>query len=360
MSARAVHLVIDARPRGPRGLLAAEVVLGKNVLEHLLDLAEEHVPRGEAIIVHARDDEHARLRDLALSERPDRVVFVNGPTRADAAVLRTDRLYDRGRLRRGLRRGRSPESAVLWRLDQPEALSSAEDELTRRVSYQPLGKYWAFPIARRLAELLCPTSIRPNALTLASGGLMLAAALVVAFGPGNGWIERIVVALGLALALILDTADGRLARLQGTRSALGQWLDQVLDELADMALHAAIAWSAFSRDGQPVWLLLGMLYASGKYLFVVQSLLGEELERTNRETSGRSGRHAAEPGRSRDRDVIVWLKSLVRMVGHADVRWHGWIVLSLLGRLDVALAVYAAYFPLRAFAGAVRKGVRYA
>lgn len=223
-----------------------------------------------------RDDEHARLRDLALSERPDRVVFVNGPTRADAAVLRTDRLYDRGRLRRGLRRGRSPESAVLWRLDQPEALSSAEDELTRRVSYQPLGKYWAFPIARRLAELLCPTSIRPNALTLASGGLMLAAALVVAFGPGNGWIERIVVALGLALALILDTADGRLARLQGTRSALGQWLDQVLDELADMALHAAIAWSAFSRDGQPVWLLLGMLYASGKYLFVVQSLLGEE------------------------------------------------------------------------------------
>ena len=29
MSARAVHLVIDARPRGPHGLLAAEVVLGQ-------------------------------------------------------------------------------------------------------------------------------------------------------------------------------------------------------------------------------------------------------------------------------------------------------------------------------------------
>ena len=361
MSARAVHLVIDARPRGPRGLLAAEVVLGKNVLTHLLDLAEEHVAPGAAIIVHARDDEHARLRDLTLNTRPDRVAFVNGPPRADAAVLRTDRLYDRGRLRRGLRRGRSPESAVVWRLDRPEALSAAEVELTRRATYQPLGKYWAFPIARRLAETLCPTSIRPNALTLAAGGLMLAAASIVAFSPGGGWIVRIVVALGLALALILDTADGRLARLQGTSSAFGQWLDQVLDELADMALHAAIAWSAFNRDGQPIWLLCGMLYASGKYLFVVQSLLGEELERANREPSRRpGGQRAAEPGRSRDRNVGVWLKGAVRMIGHADVRWHGWIVLSLFGRLDVALAVYAAYFPLRAFAGAVGKGVRYA
>ena len=48
MSARAVHLVIDARPRGPHGLLAAEVVLGKSVLHHLLDLAVEHVPAGKA------------------------------------------------------------------------------------------------------------------------------------------------------------------------------------------------------------------------------------------------------------------------------------------------------------------------
>ena len=48
------------------------------------------------------------------------------------------------------------------------------------------------------------------------------------------------------------------------------------------------------------------------------------------------------------------------MIGHADVRWHLWIALAILGRLELALAAYAVYFPLRALAGSVRKGVRYA
>ena len=98
MSARAVHLVIDARPRGPHGLLAAEVVLGKSVLRHLLDLAVEHVPPGKAVVVHARGDEHDRLRELAHGSSSGGVVLVNGPPRADAAILRTDRLYDPARL----------------------------------------------------------------------------------------------------------------------------------------------------------------------------------------------------------------------------------------------------------------------
>ncbi len=359
MSARAVHLVIDARPRGPHGLLAAEVVLGKSVLHHLLELAVEHVPPGKAVVVHARGDEHERLRELARGSSTDGVVFVNGPPRADAAILRTDRLYDPARLRRGLRRGRSPESAVLWRLDRPESLLTADQELTRRLSYQPLGKYWAFPLARRLAERLCQTMIRPNAVTLASGTLMLWAAALIAFGL-NGWIGRVTIALSLAVALVLDTADGRLARLQGTSSAFGRWLDEVLDELADMALHAAIAWAAFNRDGRPIWLLVGIIYASGKYLFVIQSLSSDGLEGPKSNSATLLPASGQERGSSRMRERLRRLTELVRLIGHADVRWHLWIVLALAGRLDVALAAYAVYFPGRAFAGAVKKGVHHA
>ena len=274
MSSRPHHLAIDARPRGPRGLMAAEVVLGRSMLGHVLDLAAALAPAGAPVLIHARPEEHHELRELAGDRLRPGVVFVSGPPRADAVVLRTDRYYDAARPERG----RSPESAVLWRLDRPEALFTADEELTRRLTYQPIGKYWAFPLAERLAEFLRPGPVRPNAVTLTAAALMLAAAGLTAAGA-DGWAGRAAVATAMALALVLDTADGRLARLQGTSSAFGRWLDQFLDELADLALHAAIAWSAFARDGRPAWLLLGIAYASGKYLVLVQSTLGDELER---------------------------------------------------------------------------------
>jgi phosphatidylglycerophosphate synthase len=161
------------------------------------------------------------------------------------------------------------------------------------------------------------------------------------------------IAAAMALALVLDTADGRLARLQGTSSAFGRWLDEFLDELVDLTLHAAIAWAAFFRDGRPVWLLLGMAYASGKYLFRVQSSLGDELEgRTNTRP-----RHSAS---LREGHFIRRISEVVRLLGHADLRWHLWIVLAAVGRLDVALAAYAAYFPARALGASIRRGWRHA
>jgi phosphatidylglycerophosphate synthase len=357
MSSRAVHVVIDARPRGPRGLLAAEVILGRAMLCHLIDLAAHVSSLAEPITIHASEFEHRELRALAGRGREEGVRFVTGPPRADAAVLRTDCFYDKTRLTRSLLAGRSPESAVLWRLDRVESLLSADDELIRRLSYQPLGKYWAFPLARSLAERLRTTWIRPNHVTVAAAALMLLAAGLVA-AAGSGWFARVGAALALALALVLDTADGRLARLQGTTSAFGRWLDQILDELADITLHVAIAWAAYIATGSAWWLGFGMLYGSGKYLFMVQSLLGEELEREG--TVAASHRASLNHSASRVRlGQLGRLAALVRSVGHADIRWHLWIALAIAGRLEIALAVYACYFPARALSGAVRKVVRH-
>jgi len=187
---------------------------------------------------------------------------------------------------------------------------------------------------------------------------MLLAAELVAAGP-LGWLGQAAVASALALALVLDTTDGRLARLQGTTSAFGRWLDQILDELADLTLHAAIAWAAYIATGRALWLVLGIVYASGKYLFVVQSLLGDELER---EGSGDLVKPAslvpkAMAYRTRSTGRLA---DFARLVGHADVRWHLWISLAIAGRLDLALVIYACYFPARAMAGAARKVARYA
>ncbi len=347
MTARtARNVVIDARPRGPNGPLASERVLGRPVLEHLLDLADASA--ADPVAVHARFDEHDALQSVVPADDFPRVRFVTGPPPEQAMILRADRLYDPARLRRALIRGRDPESAVIWRLDRPSGLAGATDELVRRQTYQPWGRFWAIGPARSIAQWLRPTRVRPNLVTLASGGLVLASATVVAFPPDSWWC-RGFAAGALALALVLDTADGHLARLQGTSSEFGRWLDANLDELGDMALHAAVAWSAFNRDANPTWLLVGMIYAMGKYLFVVGSHTGEILESS-------SVTAPSVMGQSRS----TWGRRAVVALGHADIRWHLWIVLAAVGRLDVALVVYAAYFPARTLAGLARKVAQHA
>lgn len=409
------QLVIDARPRGPHGLLASEHVLGRSVLAHTVDLALSVA--SAPVAIHARLEEHGRLEELVGADRTDRVVFATGPPPEDSAILRTDRLYDGTRLRRALRNSRDPESAVLWRLDGPQGLEGAEDELVRRRSYQPLGRYWALAPARGLARLLQPTRIRPNMLTMAAASLMIGASAATAFAETRAPV-CLAIAAALALALVLDTADGHLARLQGTASEFGRWLDTYLDELADMALHAGVAWSAFARTGQPGWLVLGMLYGMGKYVFVAGNAAAASLPppfvgegwgggpkhrrrsqsgpppRPNPPPHGGEGTRGAAPSTSPPpqwgagtrgtapstttppqgaertggaassrltklvrEQALAHARELVRWMGHADVRWHLWIVLAAVGRLDWALAAYACYFPARSLAGAIRKGV---
>ncbi len=339
-------LVIDARPRGPEGPLADARVQGRTVLDHLLDLAEGSADAALPVPVHARLDEHPLFAGPVAARGDGQFALAVGPPPAGAAVLRADRLYDPSRLRKALKRGQDPERAVLWRLDRPAGLAGAADELERRRSYQPLGRFWAFAPARRLAEALAPTRVRPNAVTLAASGLVLTAAAAVAFGPASTFF-RATSALLLATALVLDTADGRLARLQGTATPFGRWLDGWLDEVGDMALHAAAAWSAYARTGAPGWLMIGTLYAAGKYVFAAGATSWDQ---QNPAPAGESVPRATPPSASP-------IARAVRAAGHADVRWHLWIVLAALGRLDLALAAYALYYPARALAGLRAKAV---
>ena len=92
-----------------------------------------------------------------------------------------------------------------------------------------------------------------------------------------------------------------------------------------MALHAAIAWSVFARDGRRrAGCCSACSTRSGKYLFVV----GRRPRRWRRDrgtpaTAGDARSPAAPVGRRP--------RGLVRLAGHADVRWHLWIVLAVVG-----------------------------
>ncbi len=354
-----LRVVIDARPQNADGLLAAEMVLGKSLLKHTLDQAFNLVNPKSRIVILADEEHLPDIRRLLHDCPRESVELMTSPPSSADLILRTDRLYEPRKLRKAVQNSRDPETAILWRLHDPKSVKSADDELLRRRTYQPIGRFWAFPLARNIAGRLVATPIRPNALTLGAGLLMFAAAVLVASTPISP-ASRLVVAAALAIALVLDTADGHLARLQGTASPFGRWLDNVLDELADVALHGAIAWSSFVSTGQIGWLVLGMVYLSGKYLFVVQSAAGETLDREKGSISRltiQNGTDSSQPDQGSFRRIV---QRTVQGLGHADLRWHFWILLALAGRLEIALVIYAVYFPVRTGMSCLRRGVEHA
>lgn len=335
------RIVIDARPRGPRGPWASERILGRPLLAHQLALLRR-CGFDQAVVVTSDASTQGDTSESGVD-----VSWVDAPRLGDA-VLRTDRLYDPRRLRRALRTGRDPDTAVVWRLDLAGDLEAAVSEWTRRLSYQPIGHVWAGPLARGLARIVAPTWIRPNHLTITAFGLMLLAAALIATGSASVTVH-LATAASLALALVLDTADGHLARLQGTASTFGRWLDAVMDELADVALHAAIGWSLAMRTGQPGWMMLAIGYVAGKYLFTVARI--EASIQADATSTGPAVLEGLDPAPS-------LLRRLVHGLGHADVRWHFWIVLAAVGHLEVALITHALYYPGRVLAIAWKQGAR--
>ena len=101
---------------------------------------------------------------------------------------------------------------------------------------------WGFqPIARSLAAV----GVTPNHVTVAGTAITLVSAgFVVAGDLLTGGI--VFIAAGT-----LDTLDGTLARVTGTASARGAFIDSTLDRVSEGAMFAAIAFH-FAAGGEPI------------------------------------------------------------------------------------------------------------
>jgi hypothetical protein len=81
-------------------------------------------------------------------------------------------------------------------------------------------------LSRWVSRAAVAAGIGPNAITLASGMVGLAA--VAAFARGD--VRAVVTGFFLYVAaVVLDHADGEVARLTLTESSLGEWLDVIVD-----------------------------------------------------------------------------------------------------------------------------------
>lgn len=123
-----------------------------------------------------------------------------------------------------------------------------------------LNLYLYHPLARRLARLLWPTGISPNAVSVA--GMLLVWAAAWAY-TGLAW--PIGVAVGFSLHLlwhVVDGADGDLARLRGSASATGELVDGVCDYAGHVALYIALTVMLAGQIGGWAWALAAAAGAS--------------------------------------------------------------------------------------------------
>ncbi|HLU75737.1 MAG TPA: CDP-alcohol phosphatidyltransferase family protein [Nonomuraea sp.] len=116
--------------------------------------------------------------------------------------------------------------------------------------------YFVDPIACRVALVVANrTQITPNNLTVFSLVLGLASAGFLAAG------ELAAGALLFYLSFMIDCVDGKIARLKGTGTPFGLWLDYVGDRVRVVMCAAGLAYGQYARTGEVAWILLGAAVA---------------------------------------------------------------------------------------------------
>ena len=108
------------------------------------------------------------------------------------------------------------------------------------------------PVACRLTLFVANhTAITPNGLTRLS--LILGMVSAVCFGFG----QLVAGALVFYVSFAVDCMDGKIARLKGTGTAFGLWLDYVGDRVRVVCCAAGLAFGQYVTTGDVDYILLG-------------------------------------------------------------------------------------------------------
>jgi hypothetical protein len=122
-------------------------------------------------------------------------------------------------------------------------------------------------LSRPVSRLAVAAGVSPNAITLASGVVGLGS--VAAFARGD--VTSVVAGFLLYVAaVVLDHADGEVARLTLTESVLGEWLDIIVDTLIHGTMLLALGVACFRVTGGG--LVAGLV---GAIAVIVSGILGK-------------------------------------------------------------------------------------
>lgn len=180
-------------------------------------------------------------------------------------------------------------------------------------------------IGRVLAALAYRAGISPNGVTGISAIFTFTAVGLLALAPLEAWTGVAVAAL-LVVGYAFDSADGQVARLTGTGSSAGEWLDHMVDATKISALPLALLVGLYRTDVADPWLLVPLVSAVTGAVLFFGMILTEQMRRAH----GVRSEAVTEGGASRLRALLVLPTD------------YGVLCLSflLLGALEVFLVVY--------------------
>ena len=113
------------------------------------------------------------------------------------------------------------------------------------------ARRWGARIIEPVAIWLGKLGLTPNAITVL--GFFLTAFVAAVLATGRTQLAGVL----LIGTLAFDAVDGTLARLMGTTSRFGAFLDSTLDRWAEVVLYAALVW-LFLENGQDSGVLLAV------------------------------------------------------------------------------------------------------
>ncbi len=192
------------------------------------------------------------------------------------------------------------------------------------------SKYLNRYVSLLLTRLFMRTGVRPNYISIFN--LLVGVAGGVVCGLG-GWAAGVVGMLLVELGSIVDGTDGELARLKYWPSRIGEWLDTLSDDLSNIAVLIGLGLNL--RDAGVSWAMPAATAAVGAFL-LTQTVAYWMLARVMRSGDLMSFWNDAPKSGSTSFMRALWV---VQQAARRDFFVTVYVVLAVIGRLDVALAL---------------------
>ncbi|MEY3605938.1 MAG: hypothetical protein RL289_118, partial [Actinomycetota bacterium] len=219
---------------------------------------------------------------------------------------------------------------------QSEVGNQNEQEVRTKRALRTNDGFYSTFVLRKLSRKVSMYSVKrgwtPNQITVTS----LILALIVSGLFATGWWPLMIAgAIGVQVSIIIDCADGEVARYTGVSSQFGAWLDASTDRIKEYAIYAGLAFGA-SQNGLNLWpLAMGLMVLQtvrhmSDYNFhavqviretaVVPTSLGEP----NDIPAGSNGSLLDASAALNSNSKIRWIKKIIHMpIGER------WLVISI-------------------------------